>query len=391
MIAGLDGIRAIAFLLVFSIHTGFLSFGWVGVQLFFVLSGFLITGILLDMKDYLPQKEYYKRFYGRRLLRIFPLYYFYLLLMTGVTTWLERIPYRPNRMQVFQDQAPYAALYVYNIFYAGANFEYTAFLEHFWSLSVEEQFYIIWPLLIFLVPKKNIKTLFLGSIFVGLGFRIIFTILYKLYPMPFLRENMAIALYALPLTHLDAFGFGAYITRYKFTAPKKQLLILFFIVPALGFMAQYYATGTFTHDITGLGYPFAMPKAMQYIWGYSILNYFFALFIYTVVHEKIFVKFLELPWLKYLGKISYGLYVYHFAIIWFVGRFIIDKLDLPISYDEAAGIQAILSLMVSIMIASFSYYFIEQPLLGLKERFFKVKERTPDIFTGQVIRNKNDG
>ncbi len=88
MIPGLDGLRAIAFLLVFAVHTDYLNFGWAGVQLFFVLSGFLITGILLEMKDALPSGAYFIRFYGRRFLRIFPLYYFYLFLMAVVTSHL---------------------------------------------------------------------------------------------------------------------------------------------------------------------------------------------------------------------------------------------------------------------------------------------------------------
>src|SRR5688572_18344409 len=104
MIPGLDGLRAIAFLLVFAFQTDYLQFGWVGVSLFFVLSGFLITGILLDMKKTLATKEYFFKFYGRRFLRIFPLYYFYLILMTALALWLISISYRPLYMQIFLDQ-----------------------------------------------------------------------------------------------------------------------------------------------------------------------------------------------------------------------------------------------------------------------------------------------
>jgi len=88
MIPGLDGLRAVAYLLVFFFHARYLEVGWIGVQFFFVLSGFLITGILLDMKNSLPTGGYFLKFYGRRFLRIFPLYYFYLLLMAGLTAWL---------------------------------------------------------------------------------------------------------------------------------------------------------------------------------------------------------------------------------------------------------------------------------------------------------------
>src|SRR5829696_6158250 len=101
MIPGLDGLRAIAFLLVFALHTDYLQIGWVGVSLFFVLSGFLITGILLDMKKSLSSREYFVKFYGRRFLRIFPLYYFYLAVTALVTTWLISVPFRPKYMQLF--------------------------------------------------------------------------------------------------------------------------------------------------------------------------------------------------------------------------------------------------------------------------------------------------
>ena len=108
MIPGLDGLRAIAFLLVFALHTDYLQIGWIGVQFFFVLSGFLITGILLDMKKALPPRDYFTKFYGRRFLRIFPLYYFYLLLMSGVSVGLIAIAFRPNYMKLFLEQTKYA-------------------------------------------------------------------------------------------------------------------------------------------------------------------------------------------------------------------------------------------------------------------------------------------
>src|SRR5574342_405535 len=167
MIPGLDGLRAIAFLLVFALHTDYLQVGWVGVQFFFVLSGFLITGILLDMKKSLQPREYFAKFYGRRFLRIFPLYYFYLLLMSGIAIWLISIAYRPNYMKLFLDQVRYAVFYVYDFFFATNIVKNSHFLDHFWSLSVEEQFYIFWPLLILLVPEKSLKKLFLGFVILG--------------------------------------------------------------------------------------------------------------------------------------------------------------------------------------------------------------------------------
>ena len=274
MIPGLDGLRGIAFLLVFALHTDYLQAGWVGVQLFFVLSGFLITGILLDMKKALPPREYFFKFYGRRFLRIFPLYYFYLLLMSGVVLWLITIAYRPNYMKLFLGQIQYAAFYVYDFFFATNFFKHSLFLDHFWSLSVEEQFYIFWPVLILLVPEKALKKLFLSFIVLGPVLRIALFFLHRSGVFRFLGDPVSVFIYPLPFSHIDAFAFGAYISRYPIPNAKRQFFSCW-VLPVIGYAAQYLATGGI-----GAGFGFWVSlffeNAYQYIWGYSLLNYFFA-------------------------------------------------------------------------------------------------------------------
>ena len=156
MIAGLDGLRAVAFLIVFFFHTRNLPVGWMGVQLFFVLSGFLITDILLRMKEQLPRREFFVKFYGRRFLRIFPLYYFYLALLAAFIFLLPALDLQALNTELgkrFLNHIWVAALYMYDFFHASALFERSRFFTHLWSLSVEEQFYLLWPLLIFLTPR----------------------------------------------------------------------------------------------------------------------------------------------------------------------------------------------------------------------------------------------
>ncbi|GAB4416698.1 MAG: acyltransferase [Anaerolineales bacterium] len=376
MIPGLDGLRAIAFLLVFALHTDYIQFGWVGVQLFFVLSGFLITGILLDMKKGLKPKEYFIKFYGRRFLRIFPLYYFYLALMSGVAAWLIAVKYRVNFMSTFLDQAGYALVYVYNFFFASAGYRETKFLDHFWSLSVEEQFYVFWPMLILLVPEKYLKKLFLAGIFLAPLFRLLVLIVYRL-DVPFLRDGAAYVIYPLPFSHIDAFAFGAYISRFSIPRARLQFYALPVLIPIMGFTSYYLATGDWGY-LTALGFPVAMPRAYQYIWGYSLLNYWFAIIIYCIVREKMLVRFLELPVLRYLGKISYGLYVYHFPIIWFARR-IRDIWTMEESV--AMPLTAIISLIATILVASLSYFLMEKPILNLKERYFS---RAPSGVSSQA-------
>ena len=372
MIPGLDGLRAIAFLLVFAFHTDYLQFGWMGVSLFFVLSGFLITGILLDMKQTLATKDYFFKFYGRRFLRIFPLYYFYLFLMTTLAIWLFSISYRPLYMQIFLDQVWYAIFYVYDFFFGTIAFNYSFFLDHFWSLSVEEQFYIFWPLLILLVPEESLKKLFLGVIVFGLIFRIAFLFIYRAGVFRFLGESAPLAIFPLPFSHMDAFAFGAYISHFGIPKAKEQFLPLLVALPIIGFASQYIATGEIG-TISSLGYPILLPNGYQFIWGYTLLNYFFAVTIYSVVKHGLFNRFLESPPLRYLGKISYGLYVYHFPVIWFSIR----VRDFGVVDPFAKPVIALISFIGTLLVASLSYLYLEKPLLNLKDRFFALNpERT---------------
>jgi len=368
MIPGLDGLRAIAFLLVFAFHTDYLQFGWVGVSLFFVLSGFLITGILLDMKKTLATKDYFFKFYGRRFLRIFPLYYFYLILMTALAIWLFSISYRPLYMQIFLDQVWYAIFYVYDFFFGTIAFNYSFFLDHFWSLSVEEQFYIFWPLLILLVPEKSLKKLFIGFIILGPIFRIAFFFIHRSGVFRFLSDTPELAIFPLPFSHMDAFAFGAYISRFAIPKAKEQFFPLLVALPIIGFGSQYIATGEIG-AISSLGYPLLLPNAYQFIWGYTLLNYFFAITIYSVVKHGLFNRFLEWPPLRYLGKISYGLYVYHFPIIWFS----ISVRDFGVVDPFAKPVIALVSFIATLLVASISYQYLEKPLLNLKDRFFALK------------------
>ena len=365
MIPGLDGLRAIAYLLVFFFHAQYLPIGWIGVQFFFVLSGFLITGILIDMKRSLPVGAYFIKFYGRRFLRIFPLYYFYLLLMGGLTTWLISLKYRPGYMQVFEEQYKYAVLYVYNFFFTTIFHKSAFFLEHLWSLSVEEQFYIFWPLAIFLIPQRFQKKLFLAFIALGPVFRIMFYFVHASGEFRIFRPDVWEVVYPLPFTHIDAFAFGAYISQYSLPKVKTQFYVFLGLLPLIGFTSEYLATGS-TGRFLALGYPFAMPNGYQFIWGYSLLNYFFAVTIQAVARHGMFNRFLDWSPMRYMGKISYGLYVFHQPLIWFA----LDIQDLGLEKAVAKPLAAIIAFFGTLALASLSYRFMEKPILDLKDRFF---------------------
>jgi peptidoglycan/LPS O-acetylase OafA/YrhL len=370
MIPGIDGLRAIAVLALLAFHVnGYdLGFGWQGVQFFFVLSGFLITSILLRMKEAQPARQYFNKFYGRRFLRIFPLYYFYLFVLTILLWQSNLIPFESlkNELQNFiRPQLPYAYFYVYDFFFASSAYHVAIFLTHFWSLAVEEQFYIVWPLLLFFTPKEKIKNLFLLTIVLGPVFRLIAYFVYSNHLFPFLADNTYLSIYALPFSHVDAFAMGAYISQLQLPNPRKQLAILLWVVPLLGYITQYLSTGII--DLGTLGYEFKMFTAYKFVWGYSILNYLFALVIQNVHQSKLFIRVFDHFTLRYLGKISYGIYVYHVAVLWFIVPLL--KMD---NFQPLwrSIITYLVALGLTTVIASASFYLLEKPISDLKDKLF---------------------
>jgi len=369
MIAGLDGLRAVAFLIVFFFHTRNLPFGWLGVQLFFVLSGFLITDILLRMKEKLPRREFFIKFYGRRFLRIFPLYYFYLILIAVFIFILPALKLNLLNAEIgkgYLNQVWVAALYVYDFFHASAFFERSRFFTHLWSLSVEEQFYLLWPLLIFLTPRDKFKQLCFTAIGLGFIFRLIITLVYRTQALPFLSNDPQQAVNVLPFSHLDAFAFGAYISRFEIPRPRLQLFVLAIFIPLVGLFTDYLSKGTMTF---ALGYDLPMTGYYKEVWAYTLLNYLFAVLIYCVARTNLFTQILDSAPLRYLGKISYGLYVYHYGVIALVAA-LFKKYGLEYSMRSPQMFLAAMS--ATLLIATVSFYLIEKPIIDLKDKLFRV-------------------
>jgi len=369
MIAGLDGIRAVAFLVVFLFHTRNLPFGWLGVQLFFVLSGFLITDILLRMKEKFARREFFVKFYGRRFLRIFPLYYFYLALLTALIFLLPVLNLKalhPELNKNFLSQIWVSLFYLYDFFHASAFFERSRFFTHLWSLSVEEQFYFVWPLLIFLTPREKFKRLCLTSIGMGFVFRLVVTLVYRAQLFPFLLPDPQMAVNVLPFSHLDAFALGAYVSRFEIPRPRLQLAALSILVPAAGLLTDFLRKGTLTF---ALGYDLPLAGFYKEVWGYALLNYLFAVLIYNVARKNFLTGILEFAPLRYLGKISYGLYVYHYGVIALTAS-LFRKYDLD--YSMRSPQMFLVSFSATLFIATVSFYLLEKPITDLKDKLFRV-------------------
>jgi peptidoglycan/LPS O-acetylase OafA/YrhL len=292
---GLDGLRAIAVLMVFFFHHGLLPFGWIGVQAFFVLSGFLITGILVRARANTLQR-YLINFYGRRLLRIFPLYFTVIGLFTAAV-WLG---FKAGGLQA---GLPYAATYTYNIWHASRYFQHSKLITHFWSLCVEEQFYLVWPFIVFFVPPQKLRRMLLGIVIAGPCVRLITVFILKLPTVPALPATTT-ALYVLTHSHFDAFAAGAYISVFPLGGIRRAAYAGLAAVVAAGLCVAVFSTPdaeTRPVIFRAIGYPLGLGPGYAYVWGYSLLNIVSAILIDCLVQRKFAPKLFEWAPLAYLA------------------------------------------------------------------------------------------
>lgn len=353
---GLTSFRAFCFFAVFLFHTGYFEAGYLGVQAFFVLSGFLITPALVSSKSNTKLKDYLFNFYARRALRIFPLYYGYLLLISLISLAFTYLLHQINvdQFRIFFSQLPWAATYSYNFFHASQLFEHTNLLTHLWSLSVEEQFYIIFPFIIFFTSPKNINKVLVLLTVLGPAFRLATIYLAKCDPLNLINDREDLVVYLATFSHIDAFAIGGYFALNKIRVNKAPIAILplITIVIAAGYATQYFLTGNIL--ISTLGYPSFMSGNTTF--GYSIINFTFAYLLIHIENKNLMPALFNNPTMVYMGTISYGLYVFHFPILLIV-------------YSYFSGIFAfLLSLFISIVVSTLSYECFE--------RYFLLKKPT---------------
>jgi len=315
-IRSLDGLRGIAILLVMSFHAGLNQFGWMGVQLFFVLSGFLITRILWKEKMRGGSRlSQFRNFWIRRSLRIFPLYFAFLAVL-GISYLLLRFPvYLPNYF-------PYLLTYTVNYTRTADWWIVTPLFTHLWSLSIEEQFYLFFPFIILLAPVRLTRILLVGIIFLSPLVRFLLASYYNNGGHS--EYVVADAVYWNTLSHLDAFFMGAVLTVFSLPQsgklPSKLLLLSFVLVLVLG-IANYMMTGDGGSYFSGLGYAHGFIAHGEHIWQYTILNLFFAAVIFSITAASAVPRLrhlLEAGWLVQIGKVSYGMYLIHWAVLVYI-------------------------------------------------------------------------
>jgi peptidoglycan/LPS O-acetylase OafA/YrhL len=358
----LDGVRAVAITLVILFHSLKFASGWIGVQMFFVLSGYLITSILIQDSD-LPLGFYLKRFYWRRTLRIFPLYYGYLLVFAIVYA-ITKVP------AVFARDWPYLFTYTLNFRRIFPDFGNNIYYGRFWSLAIEEQFYLVWPLLIYLLPRKRLPAL-LAAIVVAAP------ILRAITPwllMPFVhdKEFLYSSVDLLTPCQLDSFAVGAALVLLGKRLRGRAIAIFIACTVLLlvcGQMKAVFVTGRLALN-TSLGYDVSMIRAGQYIWGYSLISLWSGALILAASSRNWISAFLAHPVLAYIGKISYGMYVYH-QIILLAGYKTFGNL-----INTQLGFACYFLCVVAV--SDLSYRFYEKRFLALKDTRFARPESPPD-------------
>ncbi len=344
----LDGLRALAVLGVLVHHYINLEqvtwrwvrlpWGHLGVRLFFVLSGFLITGILLGYRTEADSGSTQKneclwRFYYRRFLRIFPLYY-----MVLTIALLAQIP--PTAQFV-----GWLATYTLN-FKVAVDGVWPPQVGHFWTLAVEEQFYLLWPWLVLFMPRRWLKWLVLGAISAGPLYRWIAVA----------NDFNAIATYSIPFASMDSLAMGAGIALMAADARRDWVnhVMNFIILPVA-------AVGTVVMHVWCLYDP--KPNTVLFDLFVSML-FGWMIFRASCGFKGVAGSFLQAGPMTYLGRISYGIYIFHFFLPYFVWPWL--------NRHGFGGLKwQVLSFVLcssgAIIIAAISWHLFERPILRFKD------------------------
>jgi peptidoglycan/LPS O-acetylase OafA/YrhL len=300
--------------LVDRVYVNLARLGWSGVDLFFVLSGFLITGLLVDGKG---GPHYYRNFYIRRTLRIFPLYYAFLFFTLRVAPWLwpyTELAAMARESMEGRSEAWYW-LYGSNVLFArDENFGHPN-LAVTWSLAIEEQFYLVWPFVVAITSRRTLMWTCGGLIVTALGLRIALV----------LEDAHSLLPYVLPVCRMDALASGALVAlamRGDRAGPPRAPARLLTLARAAGASA-----GVILFSVWLLEDPFDnadWSEPLMQTAGYTALALGYAAVVALAAGDPAdsrLARFFSCSALRMLGRYSYALYLFHVP----VRRFIRDE------------------------------------------------------------------
>jgi peptidoglycan/LPS O-acetylase OafA/YrhL len=358
----LDGLRGLAILLVVICHyigdaehaqLGYwwhhflsaLSVGWSGVDLFFVLSGFLIGGILLDSRN---SPRYFRTFYSRRAHRILPMYYTWVglyaaIVAVGLYLVPGQLPVAARDLGV----VPVYILFLQNMIYSPSAFQWN-WLAVTWSLAVEEQFYLFAPPLIRMVAVRRLVYVLATMVCTApvlryLAFRHLPHLYYlPQFAMPCRADALALGILAAVAWRRQAFR------EYLDGHPKiLQRCVAYLLVV-----------------LAGLMWWLARPAGLvTYTIGYSSLAGFFVCLLLLVMSQTqgVVARLVRMKWLRYLGGISYCVYLIHLPIDMWAHRLLLRG-D-PRIYDSRGAGVTLLAGVVTLVVASVSWKYFEEPMI----------------------------
>lgn len=351
--ADIDGLRAVAVLSVVIFHFigSALPNGYLGVDIFFVISGFLITGII--HKSCLTQSFSLKEFYVRRIRRLFPAF----ICVLTVSSIAAYILFIPSELLPFSKSSLAALGFISNVFFYNEAGYFDAHSQlkpmlHTWSLAVEEQFYIVFPLLLMALHKwffTHIKTAI--ALLIGIS-------LASYFCTAFYLHNLDLAFYMLPMRAWELL-IGSYVAiitinaqNLKISATKSQIFSA--IGAALILLSLVAPENIIKEFLTQIGIQTNPNEASVILNATITLGTALLIYIGTISSKPNAVsKVLSLQPAIFIGKISYSLYLWHWPLYVFAAYYFLD--DIPKTIK-------IFLICTSILTAYFSWRFIEQPV-----------------------------
>lgn len=342
----LDGFRGLAILLVIAYHySNFFSFGWTGVDLFFVLSGFLISGKLVES---LGSAHYFRSFYIKRILRIVPLCYLVLLIFFIIIPWL--LPsFVGVAFKELMHQQVYYWTFTANIYDAVHGWPLNVTLIHFWSLGCEMQFYLLWPFMIYFFYDKGNWLVIILVVFC------VAAMLVRIGAHSFFHLS-DIYRYVLLPCRADAFSAGS-LLYFLFRKGNMQLAknkLLLAALVALGIILVLVITRR-------IAWHYSIDVVRKY--GYTLDAVFWAgLMGYTLAADHFWKRIFTGSFMTGLGKYSYGMYIFHWPVYIIVSRQHIFNS----SAHDKNWLLAAIAFSVTCLCSFASYHLLEKHFLKLK-------------------------